>query len=433
MLLLQRGFDLSLFGSRPTRLIRPGWKSDRLDFARAQAGGAVSASLGADDATWSEVAADVPRYYGSARRLRVEGQRTNGNRNPRFDSASVGTPGSPGTNLTLSQPGSGIAASVAGVGTDSGAAYIDVRVYGTASSAVATTAGLLSFDTTTAISAANGQVWSAAFTARIVAGAFAGTLTQDISERAAGGGAVRQNNTALSAPESTDARLSSSATLVGGVTTAGVQQVLRWGCGSGAVVDFTLRIKLPQIEQASFASTPILPASGTPAASTRGADLLSAPLARLGIRDSGACTVLGTFMIPQAAPSGVSQILFCVDDGTAANRLLIRNAASTTALVPVRTLANSTAQGSSAGSFTPGSAFAVGAAMAGDGSIRMSLAGGSIQSVSGGPTSGLTTIRGGVDASGASNLFGDVGYLDILPYAVSDAQPQALVAAMPLS
>jgi len=34
---------------------------------------------------------------------------------------------------------------------------------------------------------------------------------------------------------------------------------------------------------------------------------------------------------------------------------------------------------------------------------------------------------------GAEALFSDVPYLDYLPYAVSDAQLQALVAAMPLT
>ena len=48
-----------------------------LIFTRAQASGARATAIGADDATWSEFAADVPRFSGSARRLVQEGQRTN--------------------------------------------------------------------------------------------------------------------------------------------------------------------------------------------------------------------------------------------------------------------------------------------------------------------------------------------------------------------
>jgi len=186
----------------------------------------------------------------------------------------------------------------------------------------------------------------------------------------------------------------------------------------------------PTLELGSFASTPILPAVGTPAAATRGADLLSAPLARLGIRDSGACTMLGTFMIPQAAAS-FPQNVFQIDSGNDVIRYLARSNVGASALTLYR-LAPGAAQ-ASVGSVTLGSPFRFGMSVDAAGRAAASIDGGSVAAVTGGPTSGLTHVRVGMDSGGTENLFGDIAYLDVLPYPVSDAQLQALVAAMPLS
>ena len=147
----------------------------------------------------------------------------------------------------------------------------------------------------------------------------------------------------------------------------------------------------------------------------------------------GACTVLGTFMLPQfAAASGATQSIIQLDDGGASNRFMLRNPIPLSAVTVNRVAAGAVAGDASVGTPTAGVAFAAGLTIDGSGRLAASVNGGSVGVRTGGPTSGLTTLRVGIDSSGASALFGDIGYLDILPYPVSDAQLQALVAAMPL-
>lgn len=81
---------------------------------------------------------------------------------------------------------------------------------------------------------------------------------------------------------------------------------------------------------------------------------------------------------------------------------------------------------------TPGSAFRAGLALDGAGRISGSFNGGAAQVVTGGPASGLTTLRLGNNAIGGTAMFGEVGALTVLPRALSDADLAARVAAMPL-
>jgi hypothetical protein len=192
-----------------------------------------------------------------------------------------------------------------------------------------------------------------------------------------------------------------------------------------------LRIGWPQLEIGAFASSPILPAVGTPAASTRGADLVTATLASLGIGANGACTVLVSAMLPQAAPAGVDQMLVQLDDGTDANRYRLRNLAGGLALVAGEVVAGSPSDAASAGSFVAGTPFRAGIAIDGAGRIAASFNGGAVQAVTGGPTSGLTILRLGNNAAATAGLFGEVGTLRVLRYALGDAALAAAVAALP--
>lgn len=426
---------LLLRGRQRIPLIRPGWLSGRMSFARAQAGGALASTLGADDATWSEVAADVPRYYGSARRLRVEGQRTNGIRNPRGGGSTIGVIGGGGSApmyWSAYTVVSGLTTRTVSTGTLGGVDYVDFRVSGTPGS---TGIHQLFFETTTAVSAATAQTWTlSAFVA------LSGGLLTNVAgvalgwdENTSGGAFVTNKVGTPFTPDATLTRRTHTATNSGGATVAAVFPWLRISVSSGQAIDVTLRIGWPTLELASFASTPILPAVGTPAAATRGADLLSAPLARLGVRDSGACTVLMTCMIPQAPSSSDNPGMVALDDGTLNNRVRLYNAAGGSTVFPARTTAGSSATGSSIGAYTAGAAFALGMTIDGVGRAAASLGGGSIQAVTGLPTSGLTTLRIGNNAANSGPMFGDAPYLDYLPFPVSDAQLQALVAAMPLS
>ena len=188
-------------------------------------------------------------------------------------------------------------------------------------------------------------------------------------------------------------------------------------------------VNYAQLEQGTFASTYIRKATG---AATRGADLVTASLASLGIPPSGACTMLWSGVKPQfAAASGATQSIIQLDDGTGTNRFMLRNPTPTSVVTVNRVTAGSVAGDASVGTPSAGVAFAAGLTIDGAGRLAASFNGAAVGVRIGGPTSGLTTLRVGTDISGASALFGDTGYLDVIPRPVDDATLQRLVAAFP--
>jgi hypothetical protein len=201
---------------------------------------------------------------------------------------------------------------------------------------------------------------------------------------------------------------------------------------NGAAIDFTLRIAAPQLELAASTSTPILPPVGTPGASTRGADIVTATLASLGIGANGACTILGVAMLPQNAPAGTDQVLVQIGDGSDANRFRLRNAAGGATILAGRVTGGVAVDAASLGSMTAGTPFRVGVSIDGTGRIASCLDGGAVQVATGGPTSGLTTLWVGNNAASTAPMFGEVGVLTVMPLALADAELQARVAALPL-
>jgi hypothetical protein len=199
----------------------------------------------------------------------------------------------------------------------------------------------------------------------------------------------------------------------------------------GATLECTMWLAEPQIEQAPFASTPILPPVGTPGASTRGADLITAALSDLGIADTGASVWIGEAMIPQAAPAGADQIIWQMDDGTDNNRIALVNPTGGLTLVLRRTTGGVTVSSASLGTVTAGTAFKLGLSVDGAGRAVARLDAGTMQAVTGCVTSGLTTARGGDNASGTSPLFGELGTTLVSPDPLPDRVFAVLVAAGP--
>ena len=121
-----------------------------------------------------------------------------------------------------------------------------------------------------------------------------------------------------------------------------------------------MRVSVPQLELGSFASSPILPPAGSPQATTRGADLVSAILTTLGIRPTGACTLLLTGMLPQAAPAGAAQSLAQLDSGSDASAIVFDNAAGGSTL---------RVAGQTLGTMTAGTPFRIAASIDGAGRV----------------------------------------------------------------
>lgn len=422
---------LGLFAPAALTLVGAGQLRSPAALSRAQTG-AEALALGADGATWSGFVAHAPRFQGLAARLLIEGQRTNGIRNPRAAGAVAGAPGTLPTNWTGSTAADGIARQVVGTGVEAGIPYLDIRFSGTPT---ATGSGVNARpETAGAIAAASGQTWTSSFFLRLVAGSLANiTVNRQLGEFQGATFLVATQSaiTPTAAPLAAQ-RFQHTRTLNNASTNA-VAESIFLTYTVGLAIDVTLRIGAPQIEQGAFASSPILPPVGAPAAATRGGDLLTAPLSGLGIGAGGTCTVLLSAMIPQLAPAGVHQAILQLDDGSDANRLLLRHQAGGASLVANRVTAGVAGAGVTAGSIAPGTPFRAGIACNGAGRIAASLEGAAAVAQTGGPTSGLTRLLVGSSGAtgGAEALFGEIGTLRVLPYALADAALAAAVAALP--
>lgn len=222
-----------------------------------------------------EVATDTPRIdYDPAtlasRGLLLEEARTNSVPNPRAEGAS--SPSTWPTNWNFTN-GTGLTVTINGTGSENGFPYIEFRISGTATATANMSINFVSPVAT--IAASVGQVWTACIYAKMAAGSSAGITStffyisgHDVSSATLTSAGVSLNYTTAPLGQY---RCVNTATL-SHASTAYARPRLQFNVSSGAVVDVTLRLSIPQIELAEVASSPILPPVGTPGASTRAVD-----------------------------------------------------------------------------------------------------------------------------------------------------------------
>jgi hypothetical protein len=220
---------------------------------------------------YQSVANNVPAFEfntnGSYRGLLVEPGATNQIRNNSAQGAVAGTPGTLPTHYSVPTP-AGLTTDVAGVGTENGINYFDIRVSGTATS---TTNYEIRFEASnTQIVATASQVWThSAFLKVVSAPNPPNNYQLRIRESTSGGTFV---GWILQTVVPTSNLLSYSATGTTAATTERVAPFLIAGVTNGVAYDFTIRIGWPQMETGSVATSPIVTTAGT---ANRAADVVS--------------------------------------------------------------------------------------------------------------------------------------------------------------
>ena len=136
-----------------------------------------------------------------------------------------------------------------------------------------------------------------------------------------------------------------------------------------------------------------------------------------------------SLIINNATTAGTGNFgILSVDDGTANNRLTVRTAP--TGILAERVTAGVTSTGAMSATYTANNEVRLGLSLNGAGAARLFVAGGAVQGVTGGPSSGLTTLRLGINGPALLALDGQINTCRVLPYSMSDAQLQSEVNAL---
>jgi hypothetical protein len=304
---------------------------------------------------------------------------------------------------------------------------IDTVTFRVAGTAAASGTWFINFETGTQIVATGSSVWAAQLFHRLDAAPNPPVSHQlHIQGRTSAGVASGAIVQADITPTGSLAR----ATLAGaiGASAQRVTSAYQATVSNGLAYDWTITMGWPGLELGAFASTPILPPAASPAATTRGRDIASATLTGLGLAATGAGTILFAGVLPQAAPAGSNQTLFQIDDGTDNNRIVVRNLAGGSDVEVAAVLAG-TPTTAALGTMVAGTRFRLAISPDGAGNVVFSWNGGAAGTVAGAPTSGLTTLRLGDNASGTLSMFGEADTLTTLTAATAAAALPALVPA----
>jgi hypothetical protein len=244
----------------------------------------------------------------------IEESRTNSIRNNTMVGAVAGTPGTLPTNWTVFTPLTGLTQQVVGTGTESGITYLDFRLSGTPSAAGTF---LVFFESGTNVTASNGQVWNSSSYAKLAGGSLSGVTSFElvVTERSAGAELARSSQAFTPTSAGLNTQRVNVTRTNNNVATLYELSFVQFNL-SGAAIDITLRIGLPQLELGAFA-TSVIPTTTT--ALTRSQD--RAVVNTLAPwYNSVAGTIYAEFAVTQPS-SGANQFLAKVSDNSYNNQI----------------------------------------------------------------------------------------------------------------
>jgi hypothetical protein len=366
------------------------------------------------DAAGAYVAAgaDAPRFTGAARRLLVEGSRSNAcagsdgiARTASWSVVNISATASPAPDGTMT-------ASLLNEGTASSQhntsavamSFLDGRTYTSSVFARAGTAGAIQVFWLNAI---GGACASFDLTTGTALGRTGGALAR---MEAVGDGWWRCQMTATAT-----ASASSPAMYLAMIASAADNRAPSYA-GAGR----TLAVWGAQTEEGAFASS-YIPAAG--AAASREADLpVWTPAGGFGAQG----TLVVRALLPQMAPFGASQGLWQIDDGTDQNRILLRNTSAGSAITGVVDVAGTTVATLSAGDMTAGTPFRAAFAWA-PGDQALCLSGGAVQTAAASLPAGLARMLVGHASTQLNRAaHGEVDLVEYRPARLPNAMLQAL-------
>ena len=391
-----QGFSSGLIGNREL-IYETDLPSFQRDFASVKTldhgtGPAITFTR-ASNATYFDVngvlqtaANDVARFdhssTGSSLGLLIEESRTNSLRNSQAGGAVVGAPGTLPTNWgTVGiTGGADVSREIVATGTEAGMSYVDIRLYGTASSSM-----FVGFDTSTGIVAADGQTWTGSVYVKLVAGSMTNIGSVRVQVRANDvSGSVLQSGTTTFTPSSSLIR-HSHALVFNNASIARTRFGLAFFDAVGAI-DITLRIAAPQLERGEFATSYI---ATTTAAATRSTDE-----AIVNTVSSFYNQTEGT-MFAELEPRGqlTSARYVQFDDETNSNRIVLGLTSSSTVQNFTTVAGNTTLSSTLSGTIDAGAIYKMGAGFATDNMV--SAANGTLGTVdtSGAMPSGIVRLR----------------------------------------
>ncbi len=265
---------------------------------------------------------------GSSLGLLIEEARTNSIRNSQAGGSTNGVIGSGGVAPThWNWPGlftvtsHGVVIELIGTGTESGLAYVDVKISGTPTG---TEFVYINPDLLTQVSASNGQSWTFSSYVKLQSGQVTNTTIRNtVSGLTAAGAAISGQNNSFSFVPTSSALNTQRRSVSHPFTSASVERAnglisVAYTNGSqigGSVDGITLRIAAPQLEQGAFATSYI---PTTTAAATRSADsAVVTPISSFYNQAEG--TLFAEYLGAKTATS--SRVIVDIDDNTLGNRV----------------------------------------------------------------------------------------------------------------